>query len=329
MLHRSRVLSLAGHMALALWICLPILASAQQTPSPGSDRAPLKKVEINAPSNQALKQMLAHADQWATARSSVGSLVAVEGTFKAFSDPELESFMQTIRQWNISLDLEVGGVKEWCRKGDDCFAKQKGWWDRIIKHGGEIDSFVMDGPRAKVIRDLQLSEDYAVEQVARFVVDVHKAYPRALVADIEPYPSQSTQDHIRWIDRLRQRLYDMGDRGLDFYRIDLNWVAFQSEHKGSWAGLKAIEDHCHARHIPFSLIYWASDFPLAKSAGHLTDKTWYDGIMKEGAGYASSGAVPDQYVIESWIGLPKQALPETGGYTFTQSVRDFTHRFVR
>jgi hypothetical protein len=68
----------------------------------------------------------------------------------------------------------------------------------------------------------------------------------------------------------------------------------------------------------------ASQFPLDKAAGHLTDKTWYDGIMAEGHGFAATGAVPDQYVIESWIGLPKSALPDSGGYTFAQSVRDFT-----
>lgn len=324
---KSRNLALACGAAIGLTICFTVGAAAQPATAP--EIAPLKKLEINAPSNQALKQMIANADLWTAARSSVGSFLFVEGTFKAFTDQELDNLIEKMKAWNISLGLEVGGIKEWCRHGDECFAKQKSWWDRLTRHGGDIGSFAMDGPRAKTVIDLHLSEDYAVEEVARFIADVHHAYPRALVGEIEPYPTQTADEHARWIDRLEQRLHELGVRGLDFYRIDLNWVVFQTEQRGNWAGVKAIEEHCHARKIKFSLIYWASDFPLEKAAGRLSDKTWYDGIMKEGAGYSATGAAPDQYVIESWIGLPKQALPDTTGYTFTQSVRDFSRRFVR
>ncbi|MBV9238338.1 MAG: hypothetical protein JOZ94_21075 [Xanthobacteraceae bacterium] len=323
----SRICAITRCAAIALWICLTSVAAAQPATAP--DIAPLKKLEMNAPSNQALKQMIANDDLWTAARSSVGSFLFVEGTFKAFTDQELDNLIRKMKAWNISLGLEVGGIKEWCRLGQECFAKQKGWWDRVTKHGGEIRSFAMDEPRHKVVVDLHLPEEYAVEQVAQFIQEVRAAYPQALVGDIETYPTQLTADHVKWIDRLERRLQEKGVRGLDFYRLDVNWVVFQTEHKGAWADIKAIEEHCHARKIKFSLIYWASDFPLEKAAGRLRDKTWYDGIMKEGAGYAATGAAPDQYVIESWIGLPKQALPDSGGYTFTQSVRDFSRRFVR
>jgi hypothetical protein len=291
--------------------------------------APLKKVEINAPSSVALKQMMADDDLWVDARSSVGSFLSAEGTFKTFTDGELDTLIKKLKAWNISLALEVGGVKEWCRLGQECFSKQKSWWNRITNHGGEISSFAMDEPRHKVVVDLHLPEDYAVEQVAQFIQAVRAAYPQALVGDIETYPTQPTADHIKWIDRLEQRLQEKGVRGLDFYRLDVNWVVFQTEHKGSWADLKAIEEHCHAKKIKFSLIYWASNFPLEKAAGRLNDKTWYDAIMSQGRAYAATGAVPDQYVIESWISLPKQALPDSADYSYTRSVRDFTRQFVQ
>src|SRR5258708_6461210 len=315
-------------MACLAAVLLSLYTAAPPATAQPTEIAPLKKVEINAPSSLALKQMIANDDLWADARSSVGSFLFAEGTFKTLTDGELENLVKKLKAWNISLALEVGGVKEWCRQGQECFSKQKGWWNRITKHGGEISSFAMDEPRHRVVVDLHLWEDYAVEQVAQFTQAVRRAYPRALVGDMETSPTQPTADHIKWIDRLEQRLHELGVRGLDFYRLDVNWVVFQTEHRGSWADLKGIEEHCHAKKIKFSLIYWASNFPLAKAAGRLSDKTWYDAIMSQGRFYAATGAVPDQYVIESWISLPKQALPDSADYTYTRSVRDFTRKFV-
>jgi hypothetical protein len=323
--HKIAFHKIAWMAAIALSVC----AAALPATAYASEIAPLKRLLINAPTTDQLKQMLAEEDRWADARASVGSLLLVEGNFKKFSDDELEQFVKQIRGWNISLEVEVGAIKQWSHEGEKSFAIQKSWWDRIARHGGDIHAFAMDGPRENALRTLHLSEDLAVDQVARFVTAVHQAYPQALVGDVEPYPASATEDHIQWIDRLEQRLHDAGGRGLDFYRTDVNWVAFKGGRQGSWAGLKAIEQHCHASNIKFSLVYWASDYPLAKAAGRLGDKTWYDGIMAQGSACAAIGAAPDQYVVESWIGLPRQALPDSDGFTFTQSVRDFARKFVR
>jgi hypothetical protein len=43
---------------------------------------------------------------------------------------------------------------------------------------------------------------------------------------------------------------------------------------------------------------------------------------------APDGA-PNQYVIESWVGAPSVAVPETDERTFTRSVRDFSKRFAK
>src|SRR5260221_8629947 len=270
-------------MACLAAVLLSLYTAAPPATAQPTEIAPLKKVEINAPSSLALKQMIANDDLWADARSSVGSFLFAEGTFKTLTDGELENLVKKLKAWNISLALEVGGVKEWCRQGQECFSKQKGWWNRITKHGGEISSFAMDEPRHKVVVDLHLSEDYAVEQFAQFIQAVGQAYPPALVGDNETYPTQPTADHIKWFNRLEQRLHELGGRGLDFYRLDVNWVVFQTEHKGSWADLKAIEEDCHAQKKKFSRIYWASNFPPEKTAGRPNHKTRVDAILEQSA----------------------------------------------
>ncbi len=51
--------------------------------------------------------------------------------------------------------------------------------------------------------------------------------------------------------------------------------------------------------------------------------------MQQGYDYAAVNGAPDQYVIESWIGAPSRCLPETGDFTFTRSVRDFSRKFAK
>lgn len=287
----------------------------------------MPRVVINAPSSQGLQQMISDDDQWITARAGTDGLLTVPNIAKAFSDDELQQFGTRMKSWRKTLDLEVGAIKEWSLDGEKSFQMQKGDFDRLTRHGLDIGSFAMDEPLSKAL-SLHKSEDFAVEQTARFILTVRKNYPQALIGDIEPYPSQNIDEHIRWIDRLQQRLHQLGDKGLDFYRVDPDWVSFQVAHKGSWAELKKIEDHCHSAGLKFSLIYWDSDFWQAKNAGTLNDKTWYDGILKEEHAYAAAGGKPDQFVIESWIGQPKAVIPDSEPYTFTNSVRDFV-RLIR
>ena len=51
--------------------------------------------------------------------------------------------------------------------------------------------------------------------------------------------------------------------------------------------------------------------------------------MRQGDDYLMAGGAPDQYVIESWVGAPSRAIPETDDFTFTRTVRDFAHEFVK
>jgi hypothetical protein len=118
-------------------------------------------------------------------------------------------------------------------------------------------------------------------------------------------------------------------RGLDFYRLDVNWAEFVVFNRGSWLEVKQLEQHCHQRQLPFSLIYWASEYPSLAKQGLADDSTWYVSIMQQGYDYAMLQGSPDQYVIESWLEAPSRSGPETDQFTFTRSVLDFSRRFVK
>jgi hypothetical protein len=149
-----------------------------------------------------------------------------------------------------------------------------------------------------------------------------------LIGDIEPYPAFSALQLVQFIDALQARLKQLHVRGLDFFRLDADWMHFVVGHPGSWKQVKDLETECRQRGIPFGLIYWAADYPQMSHMKLADDSTWYVAVMQQGYDYAAVGGAPDAYVIESWVGAPVQTLPETAEWSFTRSVLDFSRKFI-
>ena len=205
-------------------------------------------------------------------------------------------------------------------------------WDRFRSLGGKIYALAMDEPLICCRAHIKKPDEYAVEETAQFIALVRKNYPDIRIGDIEGYPFLQTGEMIAFIDALQERLKQMNVRGLDFFRVDVDWNHFTNGNAlrpGNWRELKKLELACRQRKLPFSLIYWAADYPHMKRLGIADDSTWYVGMMQQGYDYLFNGGAPDQYVIESWVGAPTRSVPETDDWTFTRSVRDFVNKFVK
>ena len=193
----------------------------------------------------------------------------------------------------------------------------------------------MDEPLA-ASRKLNKTAGYAVEETAQFIALVRKNYPDWKVGDIEPYPSFPTPELMAYLDALQARLEEMHVRGLDFFRIDIDWMNFplegrqgQAAGRDGWHGVHALAEQIQKRHIPFSLIYWAADYPSLAKQGRATDETWEKGILKQGDWVRKAGITPDEYVIESWVHAPSHSIPETQKGTFMHSVLAFEKQNIR
>lgn len=311
-------------------VLLPLQATAQAQPSTNHV---IPTVWMGPPASEngkCLRELFAHPDQWQQTRALIdGLLYADHHLNRQFTDDELRSYFADLQKWQMKFSLEVGAIKEWGMTGTDTFTKQRPMWDRFQRLGGNIYAIAMDEPLLCVRRKLKKPDDYAVQETASFIALVRQHYPQALIGDIETYPSIPLADHLWWLDALQKRLAEMNVRGLDFYRLDVNWVEFNVFSRGSWPEVKKLEQECRKRKLPFSLIYWASDYPAMKKRGLADDSTWYVSIMRQGYDYALVNGAPDQYVIESWVDAPAQVIPEANDFTFTRSVRDFSQRFVK
>ena len=316
-------LILAGLVSLALPPCPVWAADAPAQPGvwmfpPGQDNG------------RCFRELFEQPDGWKDTRSMITGIGYADHVLnRQFTDDQLKVWLPMLKQWNLKLCLEVGTVKPWGRTGEKTFKIERQMWDRFQRLGGRIDAIAMDEPLCCARQEIHETDDYAVQETASFIALVRKNYPDIQVGDIEPYPFLPFADQVRWIDALQKRLGELGARGLDFYRLDVDWAEFTVFDRGTWPEVKKLQNECHSRKIPFSLIYWASDYPSLKGRNVVDDATWYVSIMRQGYDYALVGGVPDEYVIESWIGAPAQCVPDSDEFTFTRSVRDFVRRFVQ
>lgn len=323
-MHRShsRPATWTGPLALVLAACL---VSASQAAAPTLWISPPA-----ADNGKCFRELFEQPDGWKDTRPLVDGLFYTDLNFqRQFTDDELRAWFPRLREWNIRLALEVGAVKPWGTTGGKTFAVERPMWDRIQRLGGKIHAVAMDEPLLCVRRDLKKPDDYALAETANYVALVRRHYPEVQVGDIETYPSIPLEDHYRWIEALNKALADRKVRGLDFYRLDVNWVEFNIRGRGSWREVRKLEQHCRERKLPFSLIYWAAGYPALKRRGLADDATWYVSVLQQGYDYALVNGAPDQYVIESWVGAPSRSVPENADFTFTRSVHDFARKFVK
>lgn len=280
-----------------------------------------------------LRELFTQPEGWTETRSLVTVIGCTPNQLtKNFSQGELREWLPQIEKWGLKLGLEVGAVKEWGPTGQKAFDLQRRQFDRIQSLGGKISALAMDEPFCCVRQRLKQPDAYAVAEAANFVALVRKNYPGFRIGDIEPYPFFQRPELLSFIDALQARLTEMKVRGLDFFRLDVDWNQFTIGNRiyaGNWPEVKQLELACRQRKLPFSLIYWAADYDRMKQLGLADDATWYVGVMQQGYDYAFVGGAPDEYVIESWVGAPAECLPELTDWTFTRSVRDFCRRFVK
>jgi hypothetical protein len=276
------------------------------------------------------RELFEKPDEWQETRSLVDVLFYADHNLKRqFSDDELRAWFGQLNQWKLKFAMEVGAVKPWAQTGEKCFHIQKANWDHFRGLGQQLYAIAMDEPLLGCREQIHQPDEYALQETAHFVALVRQHFPDVLIGDIETYPSIPVADHLWWIETLQKKLAERGVRGLDFYRLDVNWANFIVQDHGSWPEVKKLERYCRSKQLPFSLIYWASGEPLLTKMGLSDESTWYIEVMHQGQAYAMAQGTPDQFVIESWLPAPPRCLPETAEWTFTRSVRDFCRRFVR
>lgn len=279
---------------------------------------------------KSFRALFQHPDEWKEARAVTDVLFYTDLNLqRQFKDEELRAWFGQMKQWNLKLAMEVGALKEWGQTGEQTFNAERKNWEHLQSLGASFYAIGMDEPLCCAREHIHKTDEYAMQETANYIALVREHFPQILIGDIETYPSVSIEDHKRWIEGLQKALADRHVRGLDFYRLDVDWLRINVQQSGGWQEVKRLEHWCRERKLPFSLIYWPADYPSMQHRGIADDSTWYVGVMQQGYDYTAVDGRPDHYVIESWVGAPSACLPDTADWTFTRTVRDFCRHFVK
>ena len=269
--------------------------------------------------SQPFRDLMSNLGQWPNTMAKIGTISTIPDLFSSYTDTEVSSWMMQIQNAGKMFEMEVPAIKSWGPTGADTFNAYKPIYDRIVALGGSLDGFNMDEPFYSVRHYGLGTDQYAVNETANWISYVRAWYPETKIGSIEPYSSISAASMEWWVAAVNDRCAAIGVEGLDSFVIDPYWAPFPNA--GSYAGSKGVCDWCHNNGIPFSMIYWAAK-------NHATDADWYNGIMQEGSGYQAAGLNPDRFMVESWLAVPVQTIPETQNYSFTKSVLDFFNTYA-
>lgn len=310
------------------------LGQAQAQPAGGAAARSASRPELwmgppEIDNGRCFRELFEKPEAWRETRALVDVLMYADHNLKRhFTDEELRPWLAQLQLWNVKFALEVGAVKPWGLTGQKCFDADRPSWERVRRLGGKLYAVAMDEPLCCTRLVLHRPDDYAVQETAAFIALVRRHFPDVLVGDIETYPSIPLADHFTWIEALQKRLAEMNVRGLDFYRLDVDWVHYIVGNRGSWPEVKKLEQFCRQHKLPFSLVFWAADYGALHRMGLADDATWYISLMQQGYDYALVRGAPDQYVVQSWVGAPSHCTPESDPFTFTRSVLDFSRKFI-
>ncbi|NLP06150.1 hypothetical protein GX411_09400 [Candidatus Fermentibacteria bacterium] len=251
-----------------------------------------------------------------------------------WEDPFEENMMRgvfdSLEAWGIDFAVETTCLHELYPTGRAAFDHFSEHWRILESWGADIIQFTMDEP----FRRMDELEDppgieYAAREVAIYIHLVRSEFGGRVVL-MEPYPYFSGEEIREMILLLNGELAELGESGLDGFTLDPDWRLFDRG-VGSWIGVRGVEEFCRGEGIPFGLVYWASEAgncdPPIWDGGR--DSMWRDEVMEQGMEYRNAGGMPDEYVIMSWLWIPRAIADEYELCSFTRTVLDFCHAFVR
>ena len=304
----------------AIWLLFnPTLARAVDRADQNAKECNSSRLIIGPPSVRQLDDLLSHPSVWRDKLPLVAGIIHADHDLDKQDVQVRSKWFKALEALSLCLELEVGVIKEWSKNSKETYQIESAMWARFERDGASIASLAMDEPllAARLLRDAP--KEAALAQTVEFVRLARSFRPSLLIGDVEPFPAIDASEHVWWAQRLDHDLKLATGRGLDFYRIDPDWNAFDQTH--GWKELQAVLDDVRALDVKASMIVWAAKAPAERRAGRLSLMTWSDELDTQLGAFALAGGSVDQIVVESWIDLPPDALPVEVDATFAGSVR--------
>jgi len=355
---------LNGRTLLFLALCLFCSNGlAGESPAPSGQEVP-KAWIMPTPwvgNGQSLRDMINRGDEWKETRKHIAGVGYWPYLLNQFhSDEEIREFFAKLREWDLGFGFEVVVVKGpgWIHLEDpkstldakSAFAMFQKFAPRFQSLGmNRVDWISMESsfiaartgipiaqiPDARPIElfgtvkndpDAARQLAYGVEETVSYMAMMRKAYPGTKLGLIEPHPALSLDELKTAVLGIQKGCAELGIKGLEFFRLDLDWARLERENR-PWGDVKTIEDMFEENGIPFSVIFWASDWPHKNQAGTDTPATWREGVLHCAKKYREAGGTPAEIIIADWNWTTAPSVPDSDPDTFTGSSLEYFKAF--
>lgn len=248
-----------------------------------------------------------------------------------------------LNMWGMPLSIEIECLvdEDWAvvLTAQEAFRRWSPGWISMESAGEGVDimQFTIDESFRRMQQSGALDTFETAYQLAMYIQLIHSNFGAdARVVILEPYPFFSVSEITSRIALLNYHLDLLGEPPLDGFTLDPDWWRFYESPPpgdtigtGCWEDVKAIEEYCQNAGIPFGLIYWPSNACQDDEFGMgVSDEQWYDEVLFQGAEYEYAGGDPDEYVIMSWLWVPRSVADEDHPYSFMNTVREFAEEYI-
>ncbi len=212
----------------------------------------------------------------------------------------------------------------------------------ILEAGGTITALHLDGPVRRLIKGINkhlqaMSLQQVAERMVEFWQNIHRKYPGIEIGLIANLPnwdytrqlpgysgrfSDSTGYTYRQVlDTLYNTLTNAGEK-IAFIEVDCPYNYYRKKRTlrndgvvNNGQKLRALQVWCQQRNIQLHVI-------INSEASDNSPKTYHDNTLKYLLALRRDRIFPDKFLFQSWYDIPAENLPESGKYTFMNTVRD-------
>jgi hypothetical protein len=252
--------------------------------------------------------LFAHPEQWATARSHVDVFkfppshldkrpAAANGNFNDLV--RLDAFRK-LKQWGIDIAVEAPSVKEWdCTGVGGARLTTLNFIKAVASAGGNIKYVATDEPLATGPGACKLSLEETAARAASYAKQlladksVATDAPGLMVGDIEPYPSHSAEELMRWTRALEHNGYKPAFLHLD---VDVNDVNIRGPKLNFFGDMQALQKFLRGEGIPFGIVFWPGKDPEP------SDKAYFADVISYAKRIHVAIGKPDEMIFQSWVG---------------------------
>jgi hypothetical protein len=207
---------------------------------------------------------------------------------------------------------------------------------KIPQAGGEINFIVIPEPIEKMVtngydNNCWFTFEQAAEQLSLYIISTRSQFPKAKIGIFEPlrgysagpYPHKQGSHHHGEFTLIFERVLKVlksHDETIDFFHMtspnELE-LFFPEYPSFVYWRIGRIGDYLRSRGIRYGVIYFS------QQGGEESDIRFFEDVLHIKEFIIRTNRDYDNFILQSFLGVPSKCLPENETYTYTNLINEF------